>query len=332
MDRLLGGMLFTGNSIGGVLVKKIAFLFPGQGSQKVGMGQEFYQEHDFVREIFDMAEDITGLPITRLCFEGPMEDLTQTVNLQPAVTAVNLACLAALESADIHSDFCAGHSLGEYSALRAAAVLSTADTIRLVHKRGELMHREAEKHAGAMHAIIGLPIEAIRNIVANAQSEGVVSVANHNTELQIVISGEPTAVARVSKEAAAQGAKSVPLKVSGAWHSELIRGAEDEFGRHLQTAHFQSPKRPVILNVSGAVAGAPEEIRSGLKKQLCSPVRWFDGMRALMEHNVDVFVEVGPGKVLAGLLKKILPADYSATIATLAGPKDLESLVKEICG
>ena len=140
-------------------MKKIAYLFPGQGSQSVGMGEEFYREYDIVREIFDMTEEITRTNISNLCFKGPMEDLTMTVNLQPAVTAVNLACLAVIERENIAYQFCAGHSLGEYGALCAAGVNSKEDTIRLVYKRGELMHREASKHQGAMHAIVGLPIE-----------------------------------------------------------------------------------------------------------------------------------------------------------------------------
>ena len=146
-------------------MKKIAFIFPGQGSQSVGMGQEFYQEYDTVREIFDMAEEITRKRLSKLCFKGPMEELTETVNLQPAVTAVNLACLAVLEKADIEADFCAGHSLGEYSALCSAGVISKQDTLKLVFKRGELMHREATKYEGAMQAIVGLSITEVQELV-----------------------------------------------------------------------------------------------------------------------------------------------------------------------
>ena len=204
-------------------MKKTAFLFPGQGSQSVGMGQEFYREYDTARELFDMIEEITRINISRLCFKGPMEDLTQTVNLQSAVTAVNLACLAAIEKEYNAYHFCVGHSLGEYSALNAAGVISREDIIRLVFKRGELMHRDATRHQGVMHAIVGLPIDEVCEMVSEGQKEGVVSVANHNTELQIVITGAEQPVARVSALASAKGAKSVPLKVSGAWHSALIK-------------------------------------------------------------------------------------------------------------
>ena len=159
------------------MMNKTAFLFPGQGSQSVGMGEEFYQEYDVVREIFDMAEETAKMSISKLCFKGPMEELTQTVNLQPAVTTVNLSCLAVLKKEGISCDFCAGHSLGEYSALNAAGIVSGEDTIRLVHKRGELMHRESTKNKGAMHAIVGLPFAEVDSVSADIVS---IVIANEN--------------------------------------------------------------------------------------------------------------------------------------------------------
>lgn len=305
-------------------MKKTAFLFPGQGSQSVGMGEEFYREYDIVREIFDMAEEITRINISKLCFKGPMEDLTMTVNLQPAVTAVNLACLAVMERENTAYQYCAGHSLGEYGALCAAGVNSKEDTIRLVYKRGELMHREAGKHQGAMHAIVGLPIEAVSELVAKVQKKGIVSVANHNTQQQIVITGAPPAVDQVSSMAVAQGAKSVALKVSGAWHSELIKGAQDEFKDCLDTIGFEAPQKQVFFNVTAAEEEDPAEIRNIMARQLCSPVRWYDTMNKLMEAEVEVFVEVGPGRVLAGLLKKTLPRDYPGKFYNVANMKQLE--------
>jgi [acyl-carrier-protein] S-malonyltransferase len=310
-------------------MKKIAFLFPGQGSQSVGMGEEFYREYDIVREIFDMAEEITRLKISKLCFKGPMEDLTMTVNLQPAVTAVNLACLAVIEKENIAYQFCAGHSLGEYGALCAAGVNSKEDTIRLVYKRGELMHREATRYQGAMHAIVGLPIEAVSELIAKVQKGGIVSIANHNTQLQIVITGAPQPVERVSSMAVAKGAKSVPLKVSGAWHSELIKGARDEFKEFLNTITFEPPQKKVFFNVTADPEEDPAEIREIMARQLCSPVRWYDTMNKLMEEEVEIFVEVGPGRVLAGLLKKTLPRDYPGTFYNVANLKQLEKFLKE---
>ena len=310
-------------------MKKTAFLFPGQGSQSVGMGEEFYREYDVVRDIFDMTEEITRINISKLCFKGPMDDLTKTVNLQPAITAVNLGCLAAIEKEYNAYQWCAGHSLGEYCALNAAGVISKEDTIRSVFSRGELMHRDATRHRGVMHAIVGLPIEEVSEMVAEGQKEGVVSVANHNTELQIVITGAEKPVDQVSALATANGAKSIPLKVSGAWHSTLIKDAQDEFKEYLETISFNAPQKSLFLNVTADSSDNSDEIREIMGRQLCSPVRWYDAMNKMIGEDVEVFVEVGPGRVLAGLLKKILPKDHPAKIYNVGNMKQLEKFLKD---
>ncbi len=310
-------------------MKKTAFLFPGQGSQSLGMGEEFYREYDTVREIFDMTEEITRINISKLCFKGPMDDLTMTINLQPALTAVNLGCLAAIEREFNTYHFCAGHSLGEYSALNAAGVISKEDTIRLVFNRGELMHRDATRHRGVMHAIVGLPIDEVSEMVSEGQKDGVVSVANHNTELQIVITGAEEPVDRVSALASANGAKSIPLKVSGAWHSALIKDAQDDFKGSLETVSFNSPQKSVLFNVTADSSDNPAEMKEIMGRQLCSPVRWYDLIKKLIDENVEVFVEVGPGRVLAGLLKKILPQDHPGKIYNVGNMKQLEKFLKD---
>jgi [acyl-carrier-protein] S-malonyltransferase len=312
------------------LKKKIAYLFPGQGSQAVGMGLDLYEEYDFVREIFDMVDEVTKTHISRLCFKGPMEELTLTVNLQPAVTAVNLACLAALEKEGIQPDVAAGHSLGEYSALRAAGVVNHEDTCALVFKRGHLMHREASKHKGAMHAIIGLNIEAVRQLVEEAQEKGVVAVANHNTAEQIVITGAPGVVESASELAKARGAKAIPLRVSGAWHSELIRGAEKDFTAFLAEVSFAAPKLPVLFNVTAASESDPNEIKELMARQLCSPVRWYDSVCRMQEDEIEVFAEVGPKKVLTGILRKIIPDTNEHEFHNIDGMKGLEAFLKAV--
>ncbi len=311
-------------------MKKTAFLFPGQGSQFVGMGLDFYQEFPFVKDIFDMTDEVTRLNISRLCFKGPMEELTQTVNLQPAVTAVNLAVLAAMEKEGIQPDLTAGHSLGEYAALHASEVLDRGNTVRAVMRRGELMHREALKQQGAMVALIGISLKAVEDLINAVRSEGVVSIANHNAENQIVITGSPEPVRKIAGLASEQKAKAVTLNVSGAWHSDLMKGAEAEFAEFLSTMAFKDAKTPVVQNVTGDVATGADTIRDHMVKQLCSPVRWYDSVCRLMDLKTEVFVEIGPGKVLSNLVKKILPKGYPGKIYSVSDLRGYELLLNEI--
>jgi [acyl-carrier-protein] S-malonyltransferase len=310
--------------------KKIAVLFPGQGSQYVGMGKSLYDNDAQARELFDQAEAVTGLPLQRLCFAGPLEELTQTVNLQPAVTMLNMALYNALLRAGVQPEYVAGHSLGEYSALYAAGVLSQADTLKAVKMRGQLMHREAQKHPGAMAAVVGLPITQVVELLSPVVGRGYFALANYNTPEQLVVSGAKVEVEEAMAIVKAAGARAVPLAVSGAWHSPLMDGATADFIALLATLNFQAPKTTVLLNVSGLPETDPADIRDYMGRQLTSPVQWTQIIDHMRTGGVDVWVEVGPKNVLKGLVRKIIPKDQPFTFYNVEDPASLAKFLAEM--
>ena len=305
----------------------MAVLFPGQGSQYVGMGADLYDADPAARKLFDLAEAVTGLAIKRLCFEGPMEELTETVNLQPAVTVVNMCLYEALKQAGVKPAAVCGHSLGEYSALFAAGVLSAGDTVKAVRERGRLMQREAERHPGTMAAVIGLAPDKLAEILQALLAEGPLALANFNTREQTVISGTKEMVARAGEAAKAAGARVVPLKVSGAWHSPLMAAATADFTQCLAGLTFTAPSLPVYLNATAAPEADPERLRQAMSRQLTSPVRWADLIINLKNAGVDSWVEVGPKNVLKGLVRKILPDEPVERFANVENQAGLESLL-----
>jgi [acyl-carrier-protein] S-malonyltransferase len=306
--------------------RKTAFLFPGQGSQFVGMGKEIYDERPSVQYIFENVDKICGKSISGLGFEGPMDELTSTENLQPAVTAVSLACFALLKEAGIQPDIVAGHSVGEYAALFSAGVVTVENALKLAMKRGELMNREAIKNPGAMAAIIGLDIAEVMEIVDESKGDDILTVANHNTEKQIVISGQKEPVSRAIKLADDRKAKAIPLNVSGAWHSELMVDAVDEL-RQFMKLPFSEPVCPMLFNATAETETDGEKIKDIMARQLVRPVRWYDIMTGMLDQGVNTFVEVGPKKVLSGLIRKIAPSPKEITILNV---QDIKSLDKAI--
>lgn len=310
--------------------KKIAILFPGQGSQFVGMGKEFVESDNEALSLMEMAESISGYPLKKLCLEGPMAELTQTANLQPAVTITNLICWQAARKAGLKADFFAGHSLGEYSALCGAGVLSVEDTIKLVTERGRLMEREAKKNPGSMQAVLGLSLDEVRGILDNLKGGGSITAANYNSDKQIVVSGEVAMLEEMSPIVTDKGGRAIPLPVSGAWHSSLVQDAVPDFVAIMETVSFNQPETPIFFNVTGKHEKDPVLIREIMAKQIASMVCWVDIVKELMARQVNVLVEVGPKKVLSGLLKKNIPSDYQYTSLQFDTPESLESCLREI--
>jgi len=280
-------------------MSRIAFLFPGQGSQAVGMGKDFYEHSDVARKIFHRADDTLGFKISKICFEGPEEELRLTANTQPALLVVSTIAHQLLGE---RASLVAGHSLGEYSALVAAGGLDFEQALVLVHKRGIYMQEAVPVGAGAMAAILGSTYEAVQESLAKVKT-GAVDIANWNSQEQVVIAGDKSAVEEALR--LINAARSVLLPVSAPFHSRLMRPAEERLARDLDGAAFKDLQVPLVTNVDARLIQTGEEARDALKRQVSRPVLWYRSMEILRESAVDRCVELGPGRVLAGLIKRI---------------------------
>lgn len=305
----------------------VGLLFPGQGSQYVGMGRDLAEAYPAARNVFERADDALGTSLTGVMWGGPEEALTATHNAQPAILTHSVAVhtLVADRLGDV--TLAAGHSLGEFSAHVAAGTLEFEDAVRAVRRRGELMFESGERRPGTMAAIIGLDDDVVERVCREAAGAGGDCVpANYNTPGQIVISGDEPAVARAMEMAEEAGARrALPLNVSGAFHSPLMEVAESGLRAHLAEVRFSAPTFPVVSNVAAEPVSDAEEARRLLIEQLTSPVRWTASMRTMLERGVDRFVELGPGRVLAGLMRRI---ERSADVVSLDTAEQLDSFLE----
>ena len=284
----------------------MAFLFPGQGSQSVGMGKELYDRYPIARATFDEADQALGIKLSQLCFEGPEDQLKLTENTQPAILTVSVATWRLLDAKGIKADFAAGHSLGEYSAHVAAGTITFADAVRTVRNRGKYMQEAVPVGTGAMAATLGMSLDAVGEVCAAAAQGQVCEPANINSPEQIVISGDAAAVERGVKIAQERGAKrAVLLPVSAPFHCSLMKPAQERLATDLQKLDFSAPRIPVISNIYAKPVEEAETSREALVRQVTGSVRWSESMQWLIEHGVQTFVELGPGKVLCGLMRQI---------------------------
>lgn len=308
----------------------IAFLFPGQGSQAVGMGRAFYESSPDAKAIFEEANDALGFDLARLAFEGPETELALTANTQPAVLTASVAAAAACAARGLRPALAAGHSLGEYSALVVAGTLAFTDAVRIVRKRGEFMQDAVPVGTGAMAAIMGLELVAVERVCVEAAKGEVVEIANVNSAQQIVIAGHRGAVERAVALASERGGrKSVMLPVSAPFHCALMAPAAARLRRELDALAVADPAIPVVRNVDAGVTRTAVEVKPFLLRQVASPVRWTDCVRRLAAEGATAFVEVGPGRVLTALLRRILdgarglsvedPGGLDKTLAAIEG-------------
>lgn len=291
---------------------RVAFVFPGQGSQYVGMGKSLYEASEAARQVFEQADQVLGFALTQLMFEGPSDELEDTINAQPAILTLSVACLAALQEKwseigkAVEPLYVAGHSLGEYTALVAAEVLDFADALTLVRERGRLMKETSESRPGGMAAVVGLNRADLEAICDEAGQHGMIVVANTNTADQMVISGELPALDRAVELARERGARAVvPLRISIASHSPLMQQAALQLAGVIAALELRDPVTPMVANIQGRILTTAEDIRQHMVTQLELPVEWTHSVRGMIESGVDTFVEIGPGQVLSRLIRKI---------------------------